>query len=328
MTEVYNNPANDPPLPGMPRKKVLVAGHSMGTLFATSAVLANPALAAMVDTIILISPVAAGTDLTWQLTLYGGYEPALSFGVLLPDFSGGTIDGVKLDGLNRLVWSLGQIGAVNPTLAPYTLPPYNWTRLTQPEFPDGFPPSQELVLAYNKTGGNELAVNIPAANQYESLFGPLFVQKNKTPLLGFLQTIWQRSHSYNATVVAWSTGGAPAGVKVFCAYGDGLDTVLTSAAAVPFPFPDVAKTGFEQIAANRTEQAYGKGDAIVNKQGSNGCDRMADFTGGFAFTSTSPDCEHIRIIQGGAGATALMDQVFAAAGVNIHPATGKGGVVG
>jgi hypothetical protein len=141
-------------------------------------------------------------------------------------------------------------------------------------------------------------------------------------LLSFLQQIWLRSHSYNETVVAWSTGGAPPGVKVFCACGDGLNSTLTAAASVPFPFPNNVTSGFKEIKADRKKQVYGKGDAVVNKQGSNGCDRMADYTGGQVFTSLSPDCEHIRIIEAGPGANALMDQVFASAGVNIHPNTG------
>lgn len=117
--ELYHSPANDPPMPFMPRRKVVVVGHSMGTLFSTSALQAAPAdVRAMVDQVVLLSPVSAGSALTWQFTLDGGFEPALAFKTGLPEGLLPAEQEALAEPLRFFLWNLAQIGAVNPTLAP------------------------------------------------------------------------------------------------------------------------------------------------------------------------------------------------------------------
>lgn len=103
-------------------------------------------------------------------------------------------------------------------------------------------------------------------------------------------------------------------------YGTSVKAILTTAAKVPFPFPDGSKAaGFRLIASEPRLQAESLGDGIVNLQGSNGCNRMADNTGGDVFPCASSDCEHIKIVENGRGARELLDRVMTAAGVNVHP---------
>ena len=317
--ELYLSPANDPPMPFMPRRKVVVVGHSMGTLFSTSALQAAPAeVRAMVDQVVLLSPVSAGSALTWQLTLDGGFEPALAFKTVLPE---GLLPAelvAVLEPLRFFLWNLAHIGAVNPTLAPYDLPPYQFRRLRPPEFPDGFPAGQSVAIATDLASGAQQA-DVTVASQAAAVQGPLFRTANGTSLLSFINSIWARSHSYDATVQFWSGASAPVNVTVQCAYGVSVKAILTTAAKVPFPFPDDKAAGFKLVAREPRLEAESLGDGIVNLQGSNGCNRMADNTGGEVFPCTSSDCEHIKIVENGLGARELLDRVMTAAGVNVHP---------
>lgn len=320
---LYYSPANDPPLPFMPRKKVVVMGHSMGTLFSTSAMqAASPEVQAMVDQVILLSPVSAGAALTWQLTLYGGFEPALAFKTVLPDPLPEEDKALLSEPLRYFLWSLAQIGAVNPTLAPYSLPPYTFRRLAPPKFPDGFPPSQPVAIAVDLADPNRRppAVNATVATQQtQGLQGPLFRTLGGASRLSYLDSIWQRSHSYDASVNFWSSAAVPANVTIQCAYGTDVKAILTSAAKVPIPFPPSAFDGFKLVEPDEALQAFGLGDGIVNLQGNNACDRMADNTGGFVFPCASRDCEHILMVENKPGSRALLDKVLSAAGINPYP---------
>ena len=320
---LYLSPANDPPMPGMPRKKVVVMGHSMGTLFSTSALqVASPEVQAMVDQVILLSPVSAGAALTWQLTLYGGFEPALAFKTVLPDPLPEEEKAKLTEPLRYLLWSLAQIGAVNPTLAPYDLPPYAFKRLKPPQFPNGFPAAQSVADAVDLADPNRRPppVDVTVATQAQSLQGPLFVTPGGPSRLSYLNSIWARSHSYDGSVAFWSSPStAPANVTIQCAYGVAVKNILTAAARVPFPFPANTSAGFSQIEPDKLLQADGLGDGIVNLQGNNGCDRMADNTGGFVFPCTSPDCEHILMVENKPGSRAFLNTVLPAAGINPFP---------
>lgn len=89
---------------------------------------------------------------------------------------------------------------------------------------------------------------------------------------------------------------------------------------MPFPFPDGSKAaGFRLVASEQRLQAESLGDGIVNLHGSNGCNRIADNTGGAVFPCTSADCEHIKIVENGRGARELLDRVMTAAGVIVRP---------
>lgn len=322
---LYLSPANDPPLPWMPRKKVVVMGHSMGTLFSTSALqAASPEVQAMVDQVILLSPVAAGSALTWQLTLDGGFEPGLSFlfKMQLPDILDPATKAQLSEPLRYLLWSLAQIGAVNPTLAPYDLPPYTFKRLAPPEFPAGFPPAQSVAVALDRADPDRRPppVNVTVATQAQTLQGPLFRTQGGASRLSYLNQIWARSHSYDQSVAFWSSATtAPANITIQCAYGVAVKTLLTTVARVPFPFPTNTSDGFSQIVPEDRLEVDGLGDGIVNLQGNNACNRMADNTGGFVFPCTSQNCEHIEMVENKPGSRALLDQVLPAAGINPTP---------
>lgn len=302
----------------------------MGTLFSTAALQALPELQEYVESVVLISPVAAGAALTWELTLYGGYTPAL------PPLSELVVDGVitardlklKEEALRYYLWSLAAIGAVNPTLAPYSLPPYEFGRLVPPAYPNGFPADTLVGVATSTSPADQLDITV--ASQQAALSSWLFERSDGTSTLDFLASIWSRSHSYDATVVAWSNGVAAAGganVRILCAYGVAVTTDLTTSVDAPRPFPLSVNDPYNFVgfrAIRHLSQVDGPGDGIVNLQGSNGCDRMADATGGQVFTSTSQDCEHIQIVENGPGAQALLNEVMTAAGVDVFAGVAAG----
>ena len=328
ISALFNRPANDPPVPGMPRKKVLVVGHSMGTLFATSALQELPQLNSMVQEVLLVSPVAAGAALTWQLTTYGGFEPALPLASSMRTFFDDALtkeEKIALnDVLRYLLWSLGQIGAVNPTLAPYDLPPYAFKRLMPPTYGNGFPPATTVAIAGDTLDPLRTPITVTVATQRNALQGPnaLFRTLGGSSVVDYLDAIWPRSHSYDQTVVFWSSQAAtppPANITITCAYGVNVTSIVTSVMKSPVPFPASQADGFKLIVPQQAEQTYGPGDGVVNLQGNNGCNRMADNTGGLAFTCESQDCEHIKMIENKPGSRAFLDTVMPTLGVNISP---------
>ena len=99
-----------------------------------------------------------------------------------------------------------------------------------------------------------------------------------------------------------------------------VSSILTTVIKAPFPFPESRAVGFSQILPVDGEETTGPGDGIVNLQGSQGCDRMADNTGGFVFQCESPQCEHVLIVTNAPGAQVVLNKVLTAAGVNVHAA--------
>lgn len=313
---LYWSSANDPPAKTMRRKKVVILGHSMGTLASTSAALWSPVLRSIVSDAVLLSPPTAGSALTWSIALYGGNVAGL--------LSSDSLSPIEEDAAQYLLWRMGQISLTGPVLAPYNLPDYTFKNpALRPEWANGFPADMEVGYAY-PLSGSDPTVTVTVGTQKAVFSGPLFREADGTSLLAYLDKTWTRAHSYSDVVNGWTRRGGPRNVRLHCAYGTGLPTYQKSVAQAPFPWvgnpTDFVADFFEFLdIAEQPDQELlpATGDGIVNIQGSEGCHRLADATGGTIATGSGAETGHIAVLTPSAGSTALLNEILANAGVKI-----------
>lgn len=316
---LYYSPANAPPARNMRRKKVVVLGHSMGTLVSSSSALWSPAIRALVDDVVLLSPPTAGASLVWQIGLYGG---DLKGAITDPDLA---LTPLQEDAIRYIIWRFGQISATGGVLAPYALPPYTFRRPSlRPQWANGFPATMEVGYASPLVDASP-TVAITVGTQTGVFAGPLFKQEDGSGLFDYLGSIWARAHSYDQVVAGWTRRGRPSGVRLHCAYGTGLKTIQKSVAKVPFPWvgnpTDFVADFVEFLAISRVgdeEVSPDTGDSIVPIQGSQGCHRLADATGGSVSFRAGEDTGHIQVVSKVTpGSIDLLNRALRHAGVRI-----------